>query len=56
LRAEYLLPENINEIKIDNNGAVIIPLQYDENLFKQLSEKFPNGKIIQRNGIFIFEN
>lgn len=56
LRAEYLLPENINEIKINNNRAVIIPLQNDENLFKQLSEKFPDGKVIQQKGIYIFRN
>jgi len=55
LRSEYLLPTDINKIEINNKKAVIIPLHYEKNLFEELSEKFPNGKIIQQNGIYVYE-
>lgn len=44
LRATYLLPQDIEKIKVEKN-AVIIPMTDDEQLFNQLKEFFPEGKI-----------
>jgi len=40
-QAIYLLPEDIEKIKIEKN-TVIVPMSYDENLLKKLSQRFPN--------------
>ncbi len=51
----YLLPKNINDITIKKE-AVIIPLKKnDEELFQNLKNMFPNGKIINQNNVLIFK-
>jgi 4-amino-4-deoxy-L-arabinose transferase-like glycosyltransferase len=53
-RAVYLLPNNLDKIKMDRK-AVIIPLQPDPNLFTALYSKFPRGKIQNQNGITFYK-
>jgi len=50
----YLLPENINKIKIEKE-TTIVPMRYEENLFEELSQKFPNGEIQTENEIWIYK-
>lgn len=52
IRSVYLLPENLDQIKIP---SVIVPMKYDDNLFNELSQKFPQGKIKSENEILIYE-
>ncbi len=53
-RAVYLLPENLDQIQI-NKKTVIIPMQYEKELFETLQRKFPNGEIKKINEIFTYE-
>ena len=50
----YLLPEDLNQIKMEKN-LVIVPLQYDENLFVQLSIFFLDGEIKEEKGVWIYQ-
>jgi hypothetical protein len=54
VRSTYLLPKDLDKIKMENN-TVIVPLQYDENLFNQLQLMLPLGQIIKEGGIFIYK-
>jgi len=49
----YLLPENVNQIKI-NERIVIIPMKYDRDLFDELTFRFPQGKIEKKDNISYF--
>jgi len=53
-QSTYLLPENLNRIKIDKK-TVIVLMKYDENLFNELAQKFPQGKSKKENEILIYE-
>ena len=53
-KTKYILPEDIKNIKIDKQ-AVIIPLKFNEILFKRLKINFRNGKIQKINGISIYK-
>ncbi len=44
-QAIYLLPENIEKIKIEKGGIIAL-IGYDEKLLKELSEKFPKAILI----------
>ena len=55
LQSTYLLPANLEQIKIDERQTVIIPMKYDENLFNDLKAKFPQGKIQKENEIWLYE-
>jgi len=52
---KYLLPENLNEVKINNKETVIILMRYDEDLFNKLSQKFPQGEIKKWGEIVFYE-
>jgi hypothetical protein len=52
---KYLLPENLNEIKIDNKETIILPMRYDEDLFEKLKQKFPQGEIKEKGQIVFYE-
>jgi len=54
LQSKYILPESLNQIKILKE-AVIVPMRYDEGLFNELSQRFPQGEIKKINEIFIYE-
>lgn len=53
LRTIYLLPDQLEEIKIVNRG-VIIPMRDDERLFQELQTRFPQGKIQEKEKIKVF--
>src|SRR3989338_235803 len=55
-RTVYLTPSDINQIKIVNHQpAVIIPTQPDQNIFNQLSQKWPQGKIEKINYFYEYK-
>jgi hypothetical protein len=54
-RTIYLLPENIDQIQIDNQPTIIVSLQPNENLLHQLLQKWPGGKIEKENGFQVFK-
>ena len=51
----YLLPEDLDEIKIKTGQAVIIPMKYDLDLADELKRRFPQGKIQEKNRIWIYK-
>jgi len=53
-RAVYLLPEDLGRIKPGRETA-IIPLQYDRGLYLNLIEIFPEGRIINDQGIWVYK-
>jgi len=52
--AKYLLPDEINKIETTNN-LVVIPLQYDIEIFRKLKQKFPQGKTRFQENFWLFE-
>ena len=50
----YLLPEEIDEIELMEK-LVVIPLQYDYEIFKKLIEKFPEGELRLQESFWLFE-
>lgn len=54
IRSTYLLPKEINKIKIDKS-TIIVPLQYDESLFGELNQRFPYGELKEINGVAVYE-
>ena len=55
-RAVYLLPENLDKIKIiSEKDVVILPMISDGKLLAQLLQKFPQGEIKEKNEILIYE-
>lgn len=53
-RSTYLLPTDLDKIKIGKN-TVIVPLQYDEELFRRLLILFPGGEIIKENEVWLYK-
>jgi 4-amino-4-deoxy-L-arabinose transferase-like glycosyltransferase len=51
----YLLPEDLDKIKIEKRPTKILLMGYDENLLNNLRQKFPGGKIIKEDPIFGYE-
>jgi uncharacterized membrane protein len=51
----YLLPKDLNQIKIDDKGTIILPMKYDQGLFNELSRKFPGGKIEEKEEFSIYK-
>ena len=54
IKTEYLLPEEIEKIKIEKRG-IILPMVPDEKIFEKLKESFPEGKIKKVNDFFVYE-
>jgi hypothetical protein len=54
-QAIYLLPKDLDQIKIENKKTVILPMQYDENLILELRQKFPQGEIQEKDGVWIYQ-
>ena len=55
-KTKYLLPDEIDEIeKPVNAKLVVIPLQYEREIFKKLREKFPEGKVRFQESFWLFE-
>lgn len=55
IKSIYLLPENLEKIKTNTKKTIIILLAFDENLFQKLKEKFPQGKIQQKEEIWLYK-
>jgi 4-amino-4-deoxy-L-arabinose transferase-like glycosyltransferase len=55
IQSTYLLPENLDKIKIDDKGTVILPMKYDQGLFNEFSRKFPGGKIEEKDGFSVYK-
>ena len=51
----YLLSENLEEIKINKEKIVILPMRYDENLFNEFFKKAPQGKSQKENEIWLYK-
>jgi 4-amino-4-deoxy-L-arabinose transferase-like glycosyltransferase len=45
-KSVYLLPKDIEKIKIEEKGTVIALMSYDKDLLNKLSEKFPKAILI----------
>ena len=55
-RAIYILPNNLNKIKINKNQEIIIvPLQADPNLLNSLKQKFKKGNIFKEKNATFFK-
>ncbi|KPJ56913.1 hypothetical protein AMJ49_03275 [Parcubacteria bacterium DG_74_2] len=54
LQSVYLLPKEINKIKIEKRG-IILPMADDENTFKEIREKFPQGEIKKIDNFSAYE-
>ena len=54
IKSHYLLPENLEKIKIEKRG-VVLPLVFDQNLFENLKRKFPQGQTKKVNNFFVYE-
>lgn len=50
----YLLPEDLSQIIIEGN-TIIVPMKYDQELLNEIQKRFPEGKIQEKNGIFIYK-
>lgn len=53
-RAIYLLPKNLDQIKIRENTTIVL-MQYDGKILGRLISMFPGGKIQEKNGIWIYK-
>ena len=51
-QSSYLLPEDIDKIEIEEQGIIVL-MASDVELFNELSGKFPNGKIMEKEGFWI---
>lgn len=52
---KYLTRDENSQTILDNQPAIIIPLKYDQAIFRQLSEKWPDGKPRTFQGFTLFE-
>jgi len=53
-QTKYLLPEKIEYTEFAKK-SVIIPLQYDLEIFRELKQKFPKGEIKSQQGFGVFK-
>lgn len=51
----YLLPQDLNKIKITKKEAIVLPMAYDDGLFDKLKTMFPQGQIKEINGIWFYQ-
>jgi len=54
-RSVYLLPEDLDQVEINEKPIVIIPLAPSEDLFNQFRQKFPSGIIQKREEFWVYE-
>jgi len=53
IRSFYILEKDLDKIKIEE-PTVIIPMQYNEELFQKITTLFPQGIIINENGVITY--
>jgi 4-amino-4-deoxy-L-arabinose transferase-like glycosyltransferase len=51
----YLLPKEIDKIKINKKQTIIIPMVYEKELFQKIQNIFPQGKVENKNNILIYQ-
>ena len=51
----YLLPDRLNEIKIDERKTIILPMAFDEGLLWELKTRFPQGEVRNENGVWVYK-
>ncbi len=54
-QSTYLLLEDLDQIRINDEKTVIMPMRYDQNLFNEFSQKFPQGKSQKENDIWFYK-
>jgi len=54
LRAKYLNPDQVNQIRIGQNKIAIVPMDFNQDILSKLSTIFPGGEIKINNNIKIF--
>lgn len=54
IKSNYLLPKDLDRIKIDKKGVILL-MAFDRNLANEISKKFPEGKIEERDGFGIIK-
>jgi hypothetical protein len=54
-QSTYLLPKNIDKVKINQSPAVIVLMQKEEGQLNRLETIFPDGQIIKENEIDIYK-
>jgi 4-amino-4-deoxy-L-arabinose transferase-like glycosyltransferase len=54
-RAVYLLPESLDQIKIEKGTNVILLMKYEAGVFNRLKEIFPQGQIQEKEGIWLYQ-
>jgi len=53
-QSTYLLPEDLNKIKIDKDGVIVL-MKYNQNLFNELQTIFPEGEIQEKDEIWTYK-
>lgn len=53
-RTVYLLPKDLKKIKIEKE-TIIMLMRYDQDLFNKLEINFPEGKIQEKNGLWLYK-
>lgn len=53
--SSYLLPDRLNEIKIDERKTIILLVAFDEGLLWELKARFPQGEIRNEKGIWVYK-
>lgn len=54
-RTTYLLPEDLNKVKINKSSTVIIPLKPDQDVLISLLKNFKSGELQKRNSIYLYK-
>ncbi|MBU4023004.1 hypothetical protein KJ591_01415, partial [Patescibacteria group bacterium] len=54
LRAIYLNPNQLDQIRIANNKIVIVPMKFNDDILNELKTIFPGGKMEISNNVKIF--
>jgi len=61
LQSTYLLPKDLNQITVptvrtqNNIKTVILPMAFDQNLFNEFKQKFPQGEIEDKKDFQIYK-
>ncbi|MBA4320029.1 MAG: hypothetical protein C0412_16635 [Flavobacterium sp.] len=55
LRTVYLLPEKLDQIIINEKPTIIVPMRYEQGLFTEFSQRFPQGESQKENEIWFYK-
>ena len=53
--SNYLLPKDLDRIKINKEKTVIVSMAFDQNIMNELLKRFPEGEIEEREGFGMFK-